>query len=156
HAASKIAAQRHNHVHCSRSACAAREENTIALTQTSTAVTYNGHSSVGELRRGIVCSPRSVGWHLPEPAARWQGLGYLHPVKADEAQKQHDALCRELEQAGAEIVALPASAELSLDAVYTHDATLATDFGVVPLRPGKPNRVIEAARQAELCRELGI
>ena len=43
----------------------------------------------------------------------------------------------ELEQAGAEIVELPASEDLSLDAVYTHDASLTTDFGLISMRPGK-------------------
>ncbi|PYX35715.1 MAG: arginine deiminase, partial [Acidobacteria bacterium] len=57
---------------------------------------------------------------------------------------------------GAEISFLPASAELTLDAVYTHDASLMTDFGMIAMRPGKANRVVEAAKHRDFCRSIGM
>ena len=71
------------------------------------------------------------------------------------AQAQHDELCRQLESAGAEVFHLPAASDLSLDAVYTHDPSLATDQGLIGLHPGKPNRIPEAQRHVEFCREPG-
>ena len=104
----------------------------------------------------LVCSPRAAGWDMPVQVDRWRELGFFHPPEFSRAQEQHDQLCRQLESAGAEVIHLPASPELSLDAVYTHDPSLATDRGLIGLNPGKPNRIVEAARHLEFCRSLGI
>jgi N-dimethylarginine dimethylaminohydrolase len=65
-------------------------------------------------------------------------------------------LCRELKEAKAEVVEMPAALDLTLDAVYTHDASLATDYGLILMRPGKVNRVPEAARHGSFCESLEI
>jgi len=65
-------------------------------------------------------------------------------------------LCRELETAGAEVLDLPPAPDLSLDAVYTHDATLPTDFGVIVMRLGKANRVGEGHHHGWFGARLGI
>jgi N-dimethylarginine dimethylaminohydrolase len=111
---------------------------------------------VGSLKRVLVCSPTSAGWESPAYNARWQELGFQHPVNSRTAASQHAALCRELEIAGAEVTSLPASADLSLDAVYAHDASLSTDFGMIILRPGKANRAAEATRHREFYQGIGI
>lgn len=111
---------------------------------------------VGRLQRVLVCSPRAAGWNQPEAAARWQELGFFHPPAFAIAQAQHDELCLRLESAGAEVFQLPAAPDLSLDAVYTHDASLASDYGLIGLRPGKPNRRQETQHHLEFCSTLGI
>ncbi len=111
---------------------------------------------VGRLERVLVCSPGAAGWNQPPVADRWRELGFLHPVDFAAAQAQHDELCRQLESAGAEVFHLPAASDLSLDAVYTHDPSLASDHGLIGLHPGKPNRIPEAHRHIEFCRSLGI
>lgn len=116
----------------------------------------NGHSMVGVLRRVMVCSPQTAGWDNAERVARSQGLGFLHAPDFRVAQAQHDALCAVLAQAGAEVVQLPASADLTLDAVYAHDASLPTDFGLIPMNPGKANRVAEGQHHRDFLKELGI
>jgi N-dimethylarginine dimethylaminohydrolase len=116
----------------------------------------NGHSMVGPLQRVLVCSPRTAGWNQPDRVSAWRDLGFHHAPNFDEAQSQHAALTLELQSAGAEILELPSSDALSLDAVYTHDASLATDHGLILMRPGKPNRVAEAAHHGSSCETLGI
>jgi N-dimethylarginine dimethylaminohydrolase len=111
---------------------------------------------VDSLKRVLVCSPVSAGWDSTACTARGRELGFQHPVNSREAAAQHAGLCRELEMAGSELVSLPASPDLSLDAVYTHDASLPTDFGMIILRPGKTNRVAEAARHREFYQQVGI
>jgi arginine deiminase len=108
------------------------------------------------LKRVLVCSPRVAGWHQPERAARWRELGFHHPPDFSQAQSQHDALWRELHLAGAEVIELSSSADLSLDAAYAHDASLATDFGLILMRPGKKNRVFEGRHQGSFCEQMGI
>jgi N-dimethylarginine dimethylaminohydrolase len=112
---------------------------------------FNGHSMVGCLQRVSVCSPKIAGWDKPERAARWRDLGFLRSPNFEKAQAQHQALCRELETAGAEVLELFPNHELSLDAVYAHDGALPTDFGLIALRPAKPNRVAEGKWHASFC-----
>jgi N-dimethylarginine dimethylaminohydrolase len=117
---------------------------------------FNGHSMVDPLRRVLVCSPRMAGWNQPERAARWRDLGFLHPPDFDKAQAQHDALCRELEAIGAEVLELAPANELTLDAVYAHDASVPSDFGLILMRPGKANRLPEGRWQGAFAEALGI
>jgi N-dimethylarginine dimethylaminohydrolase len=110
----------------------------------------------GTLERVLVCSPRTAGWNQSDRGARWRDLGFLHVPNFDEAQRQHDVLRRELSAAGTEIAELSPSAELSLDAVYAHDASLATDYGLILMRPGKANREEEGRVHGAFGKSLGI
>jgi N-dimethylarginine dimethylaminohydrolase len=121
-----------------------------------TGIAFNGHSMVGTLQRVLVCSPRSAGWDQPERVAGWRDLGFHHAPDFATAQAQHETLCRELAAAGAEILELAPAPELSLDAAYTHDASLATDYGLIVMRPGKPNRVFEGRHHGAYCLRFGI
>src|ERR1700745_2524159 len=116
---------------------------------------YNGHSMVGTLQRVLVCSPRTAGWDKPTIAAQWSELGFLHPPDFSTEQAQHEKLCAILSSAGAELLPLPVSPSLTLDAVYTHDASLPTDIGLILMRPGKASRLPEAETQAEFCAGMG-
>jgi len=111
---------------------------------------------VHTLERVMVCPPRTAGWNRPEVATRWQELGFHHALNFATAQSQHDALCHELRTAGAEIVDMPTAPDLSLDAVYAHDASLPTDHGLIVMHPGKPNRVAEGPHHASFCASLEI
>ena len=113
---------------------------------------------VGTLQRVLVCSPRTAGWNHPQRVSAWRELGFHHAPDFEIAQAQHAALTSKLKTAGAEVIELVAELhselrqddDLSLDAVYTHDASLATDFGLILMRPGKANRVAEARRHGSL------
>jgi N-dimethylarginine dimethylaminohydrolase len=116
----------------------------------------NGHSMVGVLRKVMVCSPQAAGWDVPEHVAQSAKLGFPRPPDLDLAMAQHGKLREILKDAAVEVFDLPASPDLTLDAAYAHDASLPTDYGVILMNPGKPNRVPEAARQREFCESLGI
>jgi N-dimethylarginine dimethylaminohydrolase len=121
-------------------------------------------SMTGDLKRVLVCSPLHAGWDVGKKTAAWQQLGFHHPPNFRVAQSQHEALRRLLKEAGAEVISLvgdgsatdPAVDSLTLDAVYTHDASLPTDHGLILMRPGKPNRVAEPEEQAGRCNSVGI
>ena len=110
----------------------------------------------GELLRVMVCPPRHAGWDRPERAPAWRDLGFQHVPDFPAAQAQHDALCGLLKEAGAEVVCLPPGDSLTLDAVYTHDASLPTDHGLILMNPGKRNRVAEAQAHAKFGFQLRI
>jgi N-dimethylarginine dimethylaminohydrolase len=58
--------------------------------------------------------------------------------------------------AGAELIQLPSFPDLTLDAVYTHDASLITEFGLIVMNPGKMTRASEGQHHQTLCESLGI
>jgi len=111
---------------------------------------------VGPLECVLVCSPQTAGWSRPEPIALWQELGFRHAPDFETAQSQHEGLRRELKAAGAAVVEMPPAPDLSLDAVYAHDASLPTDYGLIVMRPGKANRMAEGPRHKSFCGTLDI
>jgi len=117
---------------------------------------YGGQSMTGELLRVMVCPPRHAGWDRADQVAVWRDLGFHHAPDFSVAQTQHDSLCGLLTEAGAEVFCLPPGDSLSLDAVYTHDASLPTDHGLLLMNPGKNNRGPEAQAHAKFCLQLGI
>ena len=110
----------------------------------------------GELLRVMVCPPGNAGWNISGKAAAWRELGFQHAPDFSAARSQHEILCGLLREGGAEVVTLPSTEYLTLDAVYAHDASLATDCGLVLMNPGKKNRVAEAQAHADFCGQLGI
>jgi N-dimethylarginine dimethylaminohydrolase len=110
----------------------------------------------GELLRVMVCPPGNAGWDISGKAAAWRELGFRHAPDFPAAQSQHEILCGLLSESGAEVVSLPPAESLTLDAVYAHDASLATDYGLILMNPGKENRVAEAQAHANFCGQLGI
>jgi N-dimethylarginine dimethylaminohydrolase len=125
------------------------------MAQATAQAQWNGHSMVGKLERVLVCSPRTAGWDRANRVARWRELGFLHAPDFAVAQAQHEALCAQLANAGAEIVELPSAGELTLDATYTHDASLSTDFGLILMHPGKANRIPEARQHGLFAQSSG-
>ena len=117
---------------------------------------YGGHSMVAELRRVLVCPPRVAGWDDPERAENWSVLGYSHPPEVPKAEAEHRHMTVVLEKLGAEVVPLPESDGLSLDAVYAHDASLMTEYGAILMRMGKMNRQGEPDAHATLYEDLDI
>jgi N-dimethylarginine dimethylaminohydrolase len=126
------------------------------MPEPTTAAKSNGHSMVGRLERVLVCSPRTAGWDRAERVARWRELGFLREPDFAKAQAQHEELCSQLTAAGAEIEELSSADDLTLDAVYAHDASLPTDFGLIAMRPGKTNRIPEGERHLAYAQNSGI
>jgi N-dimethylarginine dimethylaminohydrolase len=110
----------------------------------------------GRLRRVLVCTPEAAGWGDPDRAGRWRALGYHLPPEDRAAGAEHHELRRVLAASGAEVVSLPASGDLSLDAVYTHDASIVTERGAILMRMGKEGRRSEPDRHALFYRAAGI
>ena len=126
------------------------------MTTTPKSQLCNGHSMVGVLRSVMVCPPQVAGWDRAEQVALSRELGFPRAPMFELAQQQHRVLWEILRNAGAEMFELPGSSDLTLDAVYAHDSSLPTDFGVFLMNPGKKNRVPEAVRHGEFCATLGI
>ncbi len=110
----------------------------------------------GELLKVMVCPPRNAGWDHTTKCSSWHELGYFHAPDFQIAQRQHDELCGLLAAAGARVLCLPSDNSGSLDAVYAHDSSFPTDYGVILMNPGKQSRVAEAQAHRSFYSELGI
>ncbi len=117
---------------------------------------FGGQSMAGRLARVLIFPPDMAGWSDPLRVSAWRELGYLKAPDFELARAQHEALRRHLEDVAAEVLALPAAADLTLDAVYAHDASFVTDHGAVLMRMGKPARGPEPARHAAFLEAAGI
>ena len=117
---------------------------------------YTCHSMVGPLRKVLVCSPEAAGWNDPKRVGQSRDLGYPHPPDFALAMAQYRKFLEILRVTGVETFDLPPSPDLTLDAAYAHDASLPTNFGSILMRPGKPNRVVEAVRQREFYERHGF
>jgi len=112
--------------------------------------TFGAQSMTAPLREVLVKRPADAfGAAFDDPAH-----GYLHPVDLAAAQREHDALSALLAELGATVHEL--AQEHDPDLTYTFDPVLITDRGVLPLRPGKPNRVGEERVIERWCNARGI
>ena len=117
---------------------------------------YGGQTMTANLRRVLVCPPGTAGWNDGARAKRWSDLSYLRHPDGSAAESQHNELRRLLTESGAEVIDLKGEKDLSLDAVYAHDASLISDHGIILMRMGKPARAGEPGRQSDLFRSLDI
>ncbi len=92
-------------------------------------------SMVEPLRHVLVQGPTPAFAHAFDDP----DLGYLHPVDAMVARKEHEGFCSLLESLGATVHHLDGDSP-SADLVYTYDASLVTRRGAILLRPGKASR----------------
>jgi dimethylargininase len=84
--------------------------------------------------------------HPPPDVSEWRNLGWCSEPDPVGLAREHEALAKLLEDAGAEVEVAPPA---GLDAIYTFDPALALDDGVVLLRPGKEARRTEPAAVAD-------
>ena len=104
---------------------------------------------VEPLRRVLVRPPHA------EAAAHWRESGWRAEPDAAALAREHEALCELLAGAGAEvIVAEPLDDDP--DAIYAFDPAIATEHGIVLLRPGKAGRRAEVAAAETACGAAGV
>ena len=112
---------------------------------------WGGQSMVAPLRRVLVYPPVP-----PAPGVSWESFGYLRPIDHALAVREHAALRRILQAAGAEVIAGEIDDAGLQDAIFPFDPLLTTDRGVILLRPGKELRLGEVELGAQTLAELGV
>jgi N-dimethylarginine dimethylaminohydrolase len=101
---------------------------------------YGGQSNVAPLREALLKAPgEAFGRAFDNPAH-----GFLHDCDLEVAKREHAAFAELLASLGTTVHMLDVEID-SPDLLYAYDPLIVTDRGAIPLRPGKPNRVPEAA-----------
>ncbi len=103
----------------------------------------------GALKRVLVRRP------IAADVAGWQKYGWHAAPDLAAAQREHEAFCALLADAGAEVVVSEHDPG-NPDAIYTYDPTLVGAEGAVLLRPGKKGRRGEPSATEQVLLDAGV
>jgi arginine deiminase len=99
--------------------------------------TFGSQSMVARLRRVIVKRPEEAFLSPGDIEKQWEDLAYTRPPHAAHAARDHRRFVTLMEEAGAEVLCLPADDRTGLDSLYAHDPVLVTDRGAIIFQTGK-------------------
>jgi N-dimethylarginine dimethylaminohydrolase len=112
-----------------------------------------GLTEYGRLTKVLVRHARDAFVSEETISSQWKSLNYSGPPDLARALAEHDRFLEVLASSGAEILYLPREENLTLDSIYTRDASVLAAEGVILCRMGKPARTGEpAAQRRELQR----
>lgn len=115
-------------------------------------------SEVGEIRSVVVKHARDAFLSQEKVDAEWRELGYADRPDLARAVEEYDGFLEAVRTLApeAKVKELPPDPDLSLDALYPHDASIPTSGGMILCRMGKPAREEEPGAQEALFRKEGI
>lgn len=99
-----------------------------------------GLNEYGRLKRVALRHARDAFRSQEQLSRDWQALNYHAEPDFAAATKEYDAFLRVFQDAGCAVELLPASDELTPDAIYVRDATLLSPAGLIQGAMGKPAR----------------
>ena len=112
--------------------------------------TYGGGSMTATLQRVLVRPPRA------EELGAWRDYGWRAAPDPGRLAAEHEALCLQLEEAGAEVVLANEPVPGDPDAIYAFDPAILSDEGAILLRPGKAGRLAEPEAMAPALAAAGV
>lgn len=117
---------------------------------------FGGHTEVGPLKRVVLKHPKEA--FPPEDVlnSQWRELGYHRKPDPSRASEEHDALMELLESLGAQVHLLPTHPGTGMDSIYSRDASILSDDGIILCNMGKRARSREPRAQEETFRSMGI
>jgi N-dimethylarginine dimethylaminohydrolase len=115
-----------------------------------------GQSEVGRLRRVAVKHARDAFGDAAAVERQWRDLRYLARPDVPAAVAEYERFIALLEATGVETLRLPPDDPVGLDSLYTRDASIVCDGGVILCNMGKPQRRTEPAAQETAFRAAGI
>ena len=114
-----------------------------------------GFNEYGRLRRVALRRPADAFVDRARIKAQWRRLNYHAAPDLAAAKREFDTLVELLESLDVAIDFLPGYADLSLDSLYVHDATVVAPDGLILCNMGKPARTREPAVNGHHLEELG-
>ena len=110
----------------------------------------------GSLKKVAIRTPADAFVSDAKIDAEWQDLNYHSRPNLENSHREFAAVEDILRKTGAEIIHLPMHADLTMDAIYTHDALVITPRGLVKPRMGKAQRRKEAEINGAHLKSLGL
>ena len=115
-----------------------------------------GQSEVGRLLSVAVKPADDAFRSAATIDVQWRDLGYTAAPELGAASPEYRKFLALLESAGAEVLCLPPDDSVGLDSVYTRDASIVCDAGVILCNMGKLQRRTEPAAQEAALRAAGV
>src|SRR4051794_6689908 len=100
----------------------------------------DGFSETGPLRDVLVRHARDAFASQATIDAQWRGLNFTEPPDFLRAVDEYDEFLSILASAGANIHLLPRADHLTLDCIYTRDASIVSPAGAILCSMGKAQR----------------
>lgn len=117
---------------------------------------FGSFNNWGTLEKVAVRRPEDAFVSDEKIDAQWRDLNFHSRPDLKNARKEFASVEKILKSSGAEIIYLPQHENLTLDALYTHDALIVTPKGLVKPRMGKPQRRAESDVNGNALRALNI
>ncbi|UCE62111.1 MAG: hypothetical protein JSU63_10455 [Phycisphaerales bacterium] len=119
-------------------------------------MTLGYQSDVGTLKRLLIKHVKDAFVSDNAIAKQWQQLGYLGRPDLAGALEEYDRFVALLERFDIQIDYLPEDEDVSLDSLYTRDASIACSKGMILCNMGKAARQTEPAAQEAVFRALDV
>jgi N-dimethylarginine dimethylaminohydrolase len=113
-------------------------------------------SETTQLTRVVLKHAREAFVDAHRVAAEWRSLAFTAAPDFDRALAEYEKFEEAVTAAGAEILHLPPSSEVTLDSIYVRDAAIVSPRGVILCGMGKPARATEPRAQAAAYEQWGI
>jgi N-dimethylarginine dimethylaminohydrolase len=113
-------------------------------------------SETGRLTRVVVKHARDAFVSQACIDRQWKALNFSSPPDYSRATAEYDAFLELLGAYGAEITSLPRDERVTLDSIYTRDASVQCSTGTILAHMGKQQRATEPTVQGETFRQLGL
>jgi N-dimethylarginine dimethylaminohydrolase len=100
-------------------------------------------SEYGKLKSVFIKKPKEAFVNEDQVASQWRELNFLSKPDLTKAENEYAEFEKLIRQQGAETLLLPFDSSVTMDSIYCRDAGIATDFGMIICRMGKPARMNE-------------
>jgi N-dimethylarginine dimethylaminohydrolase len=111
-------------------------------------------SEVGRLTRVLVKHARDAFVSQSVIDQQWKALNFTAPPDYAKAVSEYDAFLELVQTCGADIACLPRDERVTIDSIYTRDASVLCPTGAILASMGKPQRATEPAVQGERLESL--
>lgn len=104
----------------------------------------------------VLLHPAAHAFSASRVEQQWRTLNFTAPPDVGRALGEYAEFRALLEGAGTQVEELPANADLTLDAIYSRDASVVSPRGVILCRMGKPARRHEPHAHAAVYEQMGM
>jgi N-dimethylarginine dimethylaminohydrolase len=117
---------------------------------------YTSHSEYLPLYSVVIKTASDSFINEDKLEAEWEALNYLGKPKLLKSNTEYKIFENILKGQGVEIIYSPMDTNLSLDAIYCRDASIATNDGMIICTMGKEERALEPEAQRKTFLDNGI
>ena len=118
-------------------------------------MTLSFQSEVGVLKKVVMKHPQDAFQGDARIDSEWRRLNYLDRPDGPETEREFVELTRLLQKFEVEVLTLPPTDAVGLDSIYTRDASIVTDSGVILCNMGKKERREEPSAQNNFYIDCG-